>query len=116
MKKSSIIALALAVIFALAVGYVNIHASEVQAPVLSVLVFTFLLGCLDPKRAWLWALILGGAVPLSYALAPTFGYAVPYPPDPNIWASFIAFIPAFIGAYAGFLAHWLISSAASQHA
>ncbi len=116
MKKRTAIALGLAMLFGLVTGYVNIHSDEVQAPVLSILVFTFLLGCLDPRRAWLWALILGGAVPLSYALAPIFGYSVPYPPDPNIFASFIAFIPAFLGAYAGVLARWLISSVASQHA
>jgi hypothetical protein len=115
-RKQTVITLSLAVIFGLAVGYVNIHSAEVQPPVLTILVFTFLLGCLDPRRAWLWALILGGAVPLSYALSPVLGYPVPYPPDPNIFAAFLAFIPAFIGAYAGVLARWLISSAANQHA
>lgn len=85
-----------------------------QPPVLTVLVFTFLLGFIDPKRAWLWAAILGGSVPLSYALAPIFGYPVPYPPDPNIFASFIAFVPAFIGAYAGALGRWLTFNTASQ--
>jgi hypothetical protein len=114
MKKRIGLIIALTVIFSLAIGYVNIHANEVQAPVLTILVLTFLLGCLDPRRAWLWAICLGGAVPLSYALAPIFGYLVPYPPDPNIFASFIALIPAFIGAYAGVLAR-RVAFSASDH-
>ena len=56
----------------------------------------------------------GGTVPLSYALAPIFRYPVPYPPEPNILASFIALIPAFIGAYAGVLVRWLAFNTASQ--
>lgn len=93
----------IAIIFGIIVGYVNLHASEVQAPVLAILVFTFLLGYLHPRRAWIWALVLGLSILLSYVVAPVAGYHTPYPPSPNIFATLIALIPACIGAYAGVL-------------
>jgi hypothetical protein len=103
MKKFELFCWSLALIFCLVTGYINLHASEVQAPILTILVFTFLLGYLHPKRAWLWAIVLSLSIPLSFVIPPLLGYPTPYQPSPNIFATLIALIPAFIGTYAGVL-------------
>lgn len=114
MKKYDLLCLGLTLVFAVVAGYVNIHASEVQSVVLVVLVSTFILGWLHPRRAWLWGLVIGLAVPLSYLLGPVFGYFIPYPPSPNVFASLIALIPACIGTYGGVLVRKVTTALNSQ--
>jgi len=103
LKRFELLCWGLALVFGLIAGYVNLHAKEVQPPALVVLLSAFLLGYIHPKRAWLWALIMGLSISLSYAVASAIGYQTPYPPTPNAFASLIALIPAFVGAYVGVL-------------
>jgi len=114
MKRTEWLYWGVALIFAAILGYVNIHSIEVQSPVLVALVSSAIMGFVHPKRAWLWAIVIGLAVPLSYALAPILGYSVPYPPSPNIFATAIVFIPSFLGAYAGVLLRRLTSGERKQ--
>jgi hypothetical protein len=76
---------------------------EPQAAVLVILVVTFLLGFLLPRRAWLWAAIVGLCLPLGYLVSRSVGFLPQNPVEPGWYASAIALIPAFIGAYAGAL-------------
>jgi NO-binding membrane sensor protein with MHYT domain len=96
----------LAVLFSAAVGYVDTHAkTDDNLPmVLLLLVVTFLFGVAQPKQAWLWALIVGLGIPLAHLLGLLVGYRPPYPVGPNVFVTFIALVPAFIGAYLGVLA------------
>lgn len=97
-------------------GWVDFNNDEVQAAVLVILVVTFLLGMLVPKRAWLWAIIVALCLPVVYLLARGLGYQPVSPPSPGWYASLIALIPAFIGAYSGALARFAINSVASTSA
>jgi len=82
-------------------GWVDFNNDEPQAAVLVILAFTLLLGMLFPKRAWLWAIIVGLGVPAVYLVLHALGYQSVGQPSPGWYASLLALIPAFIGAYTG---------------
>lgn len=94
--------------------WVNSRNDEPQAAVLVILMVTFLLGFLVPARAWLWALVTGACLPVGYLLARSVGYLPVIPVEPGWYASFIALIPAFIGAYGGALARLLLKTATAR--
>jgi hypothetical protein len=71
---------------------------------LLLLVFGFFAGYAKPQYAWVWALLLGIWVPLAEFTALAMGLKLSYRPD--ILASCIALIPAFIGAYGGVIVQW----------
>ncbi len=99
---------ALAVGFGAAAGLVDLTQSEVQPAALLVLVLTFLLGFAQPQRAWAWALIIGSSILFAHLLAALAGYKPPYPVEPNVFATLLALIPAFIGAYSGAAIRWML--------
>ena len=91
--------------------WVDSRNDEPQAAVLVILMVTFVLGFLVPRRAWLWAVITGLCLPLGYLLARAAGYLPAALPEPGWYASALALIPAFIGAYTGALARVILNSA-----
>ena len=97
----------LAVGFVLLTGYVDFHSDEVQLPALLLLVFAFLLGFVQPKGAWRWALAVGTGVPLVRLIGITLGYAAPYPTDSSI--VFLPIVVALAGAYSGALIRNLVA-------
>ncbi len=103
----------LAFVLGLFVGYLDFHSKEVQGPVLIILVFTFVFGFALPCRAWRWALLIGAGVPLCHIVNALLQLPPPYPVEPNVFATCLAFIPAFIGAYMGVALRCLFLSPAS---
>jgi glycopeptide antibiotics resistance protein len=91
--------------------WVDSRNDEPQAAVLVILMVTFVLGFLVPRRAWLWAIITGLCLPLGYLLTRTVGYLPAAPVEPGWYASALALIPAFIGAYLGAFARVIFNSA-----
>lgn len=102
--------LPLALILSAAAGYVDTVNDEVQAPLLLILVAAGLLGALDARRTWLWALIMGLSVAPAEAIVTVAGGRTP---------SLTALLPlivmpvifALVAALAGALARWAIDSA-----
>ncbi|HEX7588077.1 MAG TPA: hypothetical protein VF478_07170 [Anaerolineae bacterium] len=78
--------------------------NDVQLAALLLLAFGFFAGYAKPNYAWVWALLLGIWVPLAEFTALAIGLKLSYRPD--ILASAIALIPAFVGAYAGVAIQW----------
>lgn len=93
----------LALFLGLVIGWIDLRAVEVQPTVLLLLVFGLFLGFAQPRHAWRWALLLAVWIPLGGFVALVVGLRTPAPVEPTALASFIAFIPAFIGTYAGVL-------------
>jgi hypothetical protein len=91
--------------------WVDSRNDEPQAAVLVILVVTFTLGFLVPPRAWLWAIITGLCLPVGYLFSRAIGYIPAAPLEPGWYASALALIPAFIGAYLGVLARVILNSA-----
>jgi hypothetical protein len=94
--------------------WVDSRNDEPQAAVLVILMTTFILGLLVPRRAWLWAIVVGLCLPLGYLLARSVGYLPATPVEPGWYASIIALIPAFIGAYGGALSRLLLKTATAK--
>jgi hypothetical protein len=92
-------------------GWVDFNNDEPQAAVLVILVVTFLLGLIQPRLAWLWAIIVALSLPAVYLVATNLGYQPVSPPSPGWYASLLALIPAFIGAYSGTLGRVIINRA-----
>ncbi len=92
-------------------GWVDFNNDEPQAAVVVILVVTGVLGMVYPKRAWLWAIICGLGIPAMYMVLRSLGYQPIGQPSPGWYASLIALIPAFIGAYAGAAGRWIFNKA-----
>lgn len=89
-------------------GWVDFNNDEPQAAVLVILTVTFLLGLMLPRKAWLWAIFVAVCLPGVYLFERSLDYQPVSPPSPSWYASLLALIPAFIGAYAGALGQALI--------
>jgi hypothetical protein len=85
----------------LLIGYLDFHAGEVQPIVALELVCAFLLGLMMPVGPWKWVLCVGGGIPAVHVVGQWLGLHPAYPVMPNVSATFLALIPAAIGAYAG---------------
>ncbi len=96
-----VLCLALAVIGGSLAGAVDFNNDEPQAAVIVIIAFTGLLGFLQPRKAWRWALIVGLGVPIVYLIATALGYHAKSVGEPGWYASLIALIPAFISTYCG---------------
>jgi hypothetical protein len=94
--------------------WVDSRNDEPQAAVLVILVVTFCLGLLTPRKAWLWAVISGICLPGGYLLAKLSGNSSAHLPHPDWYAASLALIPAFVGAYSAALARSMVSSAAKK--
>jgi hypothetical protein len=92
-----------ALFLGLVIGWIDMHSIEVQPTVLLLLVFGLFMGFAEPKHAWRWAILLAVWVPLGGFAAQVVGLRTAAPAEPGVFASFIAFIPALIGAYGGAL-------------
>ncbi len=104
MRRSPILILLLAVVFAVITGYVNVHASEVQAPLACLLMFSGILGLLAPEAAWRWGLIIGLSIPASTFFALAINFKMDDVPRFPITLAVLV-IPATVAAYLGVLAH-----------
>ena len=91
-------------------GWVDFNNDEPQAAVMVILVVTFLLGVILPGRTWLWAIIVAICLPGVYLFLRNLGYQSVSPPSPSWYASLLALIPAFTGAYVGALGRVIINS------
>ena len=105
-----VLCFALAVIGGFLAGVVDFNNDEPQAAVIVIVAFTGLLGFIQPRKAWRWALIVGLGVPIVYLIATALGYHAKSVGEPGWYASLIALIPAFISTYCGVLLRKAIST------
>ena len=108
--QSDVSFVVLAVIGGFLAGAVDFNNDEPQAAVIVIVAFTILLGFIQPRRAWRWALIVGLGVPIVYLIATALGYHSKSVPEPGWYASLIALIPAFISTYCGVLLRKAVST------
>ncbi|HMF54963.1 MAG TPA: hypothetical protein VK619_01270 [Pyrinomonadaceae bacterium] len=96
----------LALLFGGLTGYVDLHAAEAHLPLLLLLVFGGLLGLAQPRRAGIYALVLGLCVPAAHLMAALVDYSPPYEVA-SFQSTFVALVPALAGAYTGAVVGWL---------
>src|SRR5580658_1172948 len=70
--RISILTVPLAALLCLAamlfMGYFELHTDDTGVEVAALGACAFLLGCLDPRRAWLWALLVAASIPAAELL------------------------------------------------
>jgi len=82
-------------------GWIDFNNDEPQAAAIVLALCAAILGFIWPARAWLWAVIVGLGIPAAYFIWPALGFTPKSLPEPNVAASLLALIPAFVGAYGG---------------
>lgn len=82
--------LVLSLLIGLAVGWIDSRKNwdDTGITVFAIFISTLFLGLLNPKGAWLWALMVGGSVVMFNVLR-----------NGN-FQSLVALVPSFVGAYA----------------
>lgn len=113
MSRQGVSTLLLVIAFCILTGYVNLNASEVQAPMACILAFSFLAGLLQPKAAWRWGILIGLSVPLSYFIGFAINYKIVDPPRLPI-TLVVLVIPALIATYGAVLLRWAFMSGQRQ--
>jgi hypothetical protein len=82
-------------------AFVDTHSREVQLPAAMLLLFAAALGLARPRLAWVWAILIGGWLPLA-AFTGVFGPATgPGDNSPGHVGYLLPIAIAMIGAYAG---------------
>ncbi len=91
-------------------AYVDFNATQVQAPLLVILVSSFLLGMIYGRLGWLWALMVAGCLTGAHLLAPHFGIL---PRDGghigNPLSLMVLAVPAAVSAYIGAGVRWIVA-------
>jgi hypothetical protein len=90
-----------AILLGLIVGWVDFHSDEIQATLILVFLFSFVMGYIDRKKAWIYGFIIGLGVFIVDSSLPLFGLRPNVIVEPNIFASLLALVPSLIGAYSG---------------
>jgi hypothetical protein len=110
--KRDLVLLGLAIAAGALVGYIDLGASEVFVPAGMILVFTFVLGMLAPRLAWLWGIVVGLGVPVMHGIIAIRGQAQPYPFD---WSGvFLPIMFGLAGAYAGWFVRRVMAAGSGQ--
>lgn len=91
----------LAVMAGLCAGWIDFNCDRVQSVAGMIVLYAGLLGYARPNRAWLWAVIVSLGIPVAYLFGPHFGFMPHHWPSPNLFVTFIGFVPAIVGAYSG---------------
>jgi hypothetical protein len=92
----------LCVIVAPFIGWLDFHQAEVQPAVLLLLVCSAVIAWLQPRYAWIVALILGLSIVETQFVADALGKIPATPTGPRV-AALLALIPASMGAAIGAL-------------
>ena len=109
MKLSAGLCVTLSLGLGLLLGWLDSQLEPVGVTVALVALCGGALGLLHPAGAWRWALVLGLGLFLWHLLEAAVGYRPPYPAEPSVFVTLIALVPAFVGAYGGALARWMIN-------
>ena len=91
------------------IGWMNLKATDDVQPVAAALLLAgFGFGLYRPARAWLFAILLFLAIPVSTAYADSINF---FPggagPEP-LYQTAIALVPTLIGAYVGAAVGWTL--------
>ncbi len=103
----------LAVLLGVDIGWVNLLTDQTPFVALPLLASTFLLGLAWPRRAWLWALLVGIWLSIGQAFALLTSMRLPYPNDLAAVEQvlLIGLGLGLVGAYAGALLARLLKRA-----
>lgn len=90
----------------------ELHTDDTGVEVMFLLAITFGLGCLHPRHAWMWALLVGPSIPAADLLFGTPHPGLNHRGDLAILCGVVAVL-GLAGSYAGVLLRKLVSAAAN---
>ena len=99
---------ALAVALGLVAGWLDLHVTEVIVTILALMTGGLLLGLIQPKAAWRWALLIAIGLPLMAIVAIKFSLRTAEPVQPDIRISIVALVFASLGAYIGVFIRYIL--------
>lgn len=99
----------LVIIAMVCISFIDFNNDEVQSAALLIVIFSFIAGYFDSKYAWAYAMSIGSAIFIGNLLFNAAGM-IPKDPNINLASTFVALIPAFIGAYLGVLGRYIYST------
>ncbi len=102
-NRGSLAPILLAIAVGLVAGWIDmrIRTDDALPSVILIGAPCLLFALIWPGRAWRWGLLIGGGVPFLHFAGAALGYRAAYPVQPNLFASFIALLPAMAASYLG---------------
>ena len=91
----------------LVVGWFDLSATEVQGPLLLLMVSVFLLTLLGGRPPWLIAAAVALGLPAAHIIASVSGTG-----EGPAWSMLIVLVPSLFAAYAGLAVSWLLRAGA----
>jgi hypothetical protein len=96
----------------LVIGWMNLRATDDVQPVAAALMLAgFGFGLYRPWRAWLFAILLFVAIPISGAYADAINFHPGLTRPAPLYESLVALVPTLIGAYVGAAIGWAMRRA-----
>ena len=92
---------ALAVVLGLAIGWLDLHITEVLVTIVSLLGGSLLLGLLQPVAAWRWAVLTVIGLPIMVTIVHMTGMQTAEPAQLDIRIVLVALTFTFLGSYVG---------------
>lgn len=89
----------LAALFGVGAGYADVAVDDLLFTALLVLASCMMLGILRRRAPWRWVVIVGAFIPLTELAA--YKILTVKPTRPQVYGSFLAFLPGIAGAYGG---------------
>jgi len=90
---------AVAVLFGVCAGLVDVWISDLLLTALVVMAATMLLGVLRPVHPWRWVVLVAVFVPIAHMFAYLLWKS--HPNRAQVYESFLGFLTGTVGAYAG---------------
>jgi NO-binding membrane sensor protein with MHYT domain len=91
----------LVLVLGLAIGWLDLHTTEVTVTILSLLGVGLLLGILQPVAPWRWAVLEVLGLPIMEGFAIVTGIPTAEPVQFDVRIVLVAFVFALLGSYAG---------------
>lgn len=94
---------ALAIALGVGIGWLDLHTTEVTVTIVALLLAGLLLGLMQPRAAWRWAVLLALGLPAMAVVGSLAQVRTAEPSRVDVRTAFVALVFALIGCYGGVL-------------
>src|SRR5258707_1241101 len=98
----------LAALLGIATGWIDVVVDDLLFTALLVLITCMLLGVLQPRWPWRWAVLVGASIPLTELAA--YLIRTVKPTQAQVYGSFLTLLPGIAGAYGGAVVRGVINN------
>ena len=98
----------LSLVLGLGVGWLDLQVTEVILTVVALMITGLLLGLIQPKSAWRWALLIVTGLPVMQLAALNLNLRTAEPVHFEFLITLVAMAFALMGAYAGVFVRYIL--------